>query len=480
MTGRKKKVLAVGLPLLLLLAGGAGLALLILTKPHASVETPQRPVPVLEAVRVEPEPVQISVKSQGNVRPQTETALTPEVSGRIEEVSPKLRAGAFFEEGDVLIRIDPVLYEVALAEAQASLAQADLALEEERARAEQARREFENLGQGTPTDLVLRKPQLRQAEAALASAKSRLRQARINLERTQIRAPYEGRVREKNVDIGQYVTAGPGTVLARLYSTDAAEVRLPLSDGEMALLRMPFEVRGPDERVVPVDILAEFGDELYAWPGSIRRTEGAVDERSRLRYAVAEVEEPYANHGNPSLPPLKPGMFVGARIYGPVREDVFVVPSYALIGNREVVVLEERDLGDAPLPWPFKLVPREARRELLKEARERLAASGVPPEEWPRWADPKLKVVSKKQVRAIDADSNLAVVSGLESGDLVNVSPIDVLVEGATVRPRLRTFGELELAEARARLAPAGNRLAKTGARRVSAPGELEGEALEQ
>ncbi|MGF1449254.1 MAG: efflux RND transporter periplasmic adaptor subunit [Opitutales bacterium] len=327
---------------LFILAFAAGLVWLVTTfRPEAQTEVRAVRLPTVAVQPAQLEPVRLTVTSEGNVQPRTETVLTPEVTGRILEVSESFRVGGFFKEGELLMRLDPFDFEVALERARAQLAQSRLALTEEKANAEQARRDWEALGKGEPTDLVLRIPQLARARANVSSDEATLREAQQNLLRTEVRAPYAGRVLEKFVDVGQFVSAGPSSQLARIISIEKAEVRLPLSKDQLALLDLSFEQVDADRQGPPVTIRTRFGDREVHWDGYLERIEGAVDQRTRFFFVVAVVDDPYGSDTEqPGRPPLKPGMFVEAEIQGRDAGNLYVVPRAAMVGNDAVYAID--------------------------------------------------------------------------------------------------------------------------------------------
>ncbi len=335
------KVLRKGLPVWILSIGFSLFFLLIATKPEPVRRTPPEPVIEVEVARLVPQDYPVVLKSQGTVSARTESTLIPEVTGKILEVAPNLREGGFFEEGEVLLVIDPRDYETALIIARANLAEARVRLAEEDARARQAQRDWERLGDGeAPGDLVLRGPQLALARATVAAAEARVLEAERNLERTRITAPYDGRVLAKNVDLGQVV--GQGTVLAKVYAVDYAEIRLPLTSNEYAYLDMRPVVRGQTVRQdeLPAAFYAKFGPEEVSWEGRIVRVEGAIDTRSRQIFVVGQVDDPYGP-ANPQ--PLKVGLFVQAEIQGTVLEDVYVLPRTAFREARYILTLDEEN-----------------------------------------------------------------------------------------------------------------------------------------
>jgi RND family efflux transporter MFP subunit len=280
------------------------------------------------------------VRSQGTVKPRTESQLVPEVTGRIIEVSPSFVAGGFFEAGDVLLRIDSHDYEQVIVQREAEITAAQLRIVEEEAEKELAQWGWDRIGTGEARSLTMREPQIASAKANLAAAQANLKTARRNLARTQVRAPYAGRVRDKSVDRGQFVTMG--APVARIYAVDVAEIRLPLPDNELAHLDLPLNYRGDAGpiRGPRVRLRANFAGQVYEWQGQIVRTEGEIDTRTRMVHVVAEVNNPYGRGADPNRPPLAAGMFVEAEIEGRIAEQVAALPRAALRGNNQVLVVD--------------------------------------------------------------------------------------------------------------------------------------------
>jgi len=307
------------------------------------------PALVVDAVPARVESLNLSVYSQGAVEPRTETTLVAEVSGQVVSVSANFIAGGFFRKGEVLLQIDPSDYETALLRAEATLAAREAQRADQQARSEQALKDWNNLGrEGEPSDLVLRKPQLAEARAAVQAAEAELQQARRNLERTRIKVPYDGLVRSKQVDVGQFVA--PGTPLAVTFAVDYAEIRLPLSTNDLAYLDLPSATRLDQAQRVPVTLSADTASGRRQWQAEIVRTEGVVDERSRVVYAVAEVPDPYGVLGRNTQPELKMGTFVRAEIEGRRADDVVVLPRSVLQDGDTVLVADaERKLEIRPV-----------------------------------------------------------------------------------------------------------------------------------
>lgn len=338
-----KRVARIALPLVIVAVSVLIGMILINTGPEAERRPPRTALPTVKVQTVQPGDYTVLLHTRGTVTPRTQSTLIPEISGRIVEVSPNFRSGGFFERDEILVRIDSRDYEYALTVARAELERARLSMAEERAQAEQAKRDWEKLRfEGKPDELVLRRPQLQSAEAAVAAAQAQVRRAELNLQRTTVRAPYAGRVLEKNVDIGQYIS--PGTVLAKLYAVDYVEVRLPLTDRQAAFVDLPEAYRNQPQAVAgpAVTINAAIGGRDYQWQARIVRTEGAIDTRSRQLFVVAQVDDPYAKRED-QRPPLKVGQFVTAAIQGRELTGVYVVPRAALLGVDELIVVDQEN-----------------------------------------------------------------------------------------------------------------------------------------
>lgn len=307
-----------------------------------------------QALRVDAIPAKVatlnfSVFSQGSVRPRTETTLVAEVPGKIVSVSSNFIAGGFFRQGETLLQIDPSDYQTALLRAQAVLAARKAQLSDQQARSDQALKDWKNMGrQGEPSDLTLRIPQLAEAKASVQAAEAELKEAERDLERTRIRVPYDGLVRSKKVDVGQFVS--PGTPLGVTFAIDIAEIRLPLSGSDIAYLDLPSATRLDRAHRVPVTLVAESAGVNRQWQAEIVRTEGVVDESSRVTYAVAEFIDPYGVLGQSDQDELKMGTFVRAEIQGLRAEDVIVLPRALLQADDTVLVANaERKLEIRPV-----------------------------------------------------------------------------------------------------------------------------------
>ena len=374
-------------PLGVLLAGVLVAVVLVAARPSPQVQTPRVPPPLVRAQVIHRQDVQLRVRSQGTVAARTESGLLSQVAGQIVSVSPAFASGGFFKAGDVLVAVDPRDYELAVARARAQVAQAQVRQAREDEESRLAGEEWDRVGQGEPSALVLRKPQLQEARAGLEAAKAALEQAELSLERTCVKAPYDGRVLSRNVDVGQFVS--PGVPLGRIYAVDYAEVRLSIPHDELAYL--DFSLRFRDEielRYQPEVLLSgDFAGGHHTWPGRIVRVEGQIDPLTRMINLVARVPGPYDRSPNSDRPPLVVGLFVEAEILGQIARQVAVLPRSALRGSDRVLVIDGEDR------------------------------------------------LHFREVGLLRAETNSVLIQhGLEEGERVCLSPLDAVVEGMKVR----------------------------------------------
>lgn len=381
------RALIFGLPVILI-GGFVGVyVMLVATQAQPErAEIEARPAAAFVA-EAQPSPVQLYVETQGEVTPLTEIDLTAQVAGRIDYVNPDFEDGGFFEAGEVLVRLEDADYRLAVTRAEALVAQRRQLLIREQAEADLAREEWEALGEGEASALTLRQPQMAEARAQLAAAEAGLAEARLNLSRTRISAPFDGRVRQKNADLGQYV--GPGARIGRVFSTDRVQVRLPLTNSELAILDLPLAFRASDEAEGRhASLSAQVAGSEREWEGRLVRTDSAIDPQTRTLSAIIEVRDPYGEAAQAAGAPLAVGLFVSARIDGRRLDNAFALPRSALRGADQVFVAQ---------------------------------------------TDGTLSI---RQVEVIDTSADRVVVAGsaIQQGDRVVTSPLRAAADGMLVR----------------------------------------------
>ena len=317
-------------PVAIILVAIVVVGVLFATKKTPPQKPEEVPVPVVDVLTVKPQTISLALPSYGTVNPKYKTQLVSEVKGRIVTIAPSFVAGGMVKAGDELAVIEPFDYQADLRQAEATLAQNKAALDEEIARGKVAKVDFSGF-KGVPPELGLRVPQLKEAQANVKYAEAALDRAKRNLERTVIRAPFDGLVRNRSVDLGQYVSVG--NQLGELYDTAIAEVRLPLANKDLAYLE------SIDHPFTEVTLSTQLGGKTINWRATVVRSEGVIDPDNRMVYLVAEVKDPYLRqYREPGQLPLKFGSFVDASIQGRSVDDVVKLPSH-LVRNNQVAVI---------------------------------------------------------------------------------------------------------------------------------------------
>jgi RND family efflux transporter MFP subunit len=413
------------LPLLLLAGASAASYVMYLNRPPSQITEPVFIPVTIDVAEVVKEDIRIPIQAQGTVTPLRETRLVAEVNGSIVEASDAFNVGGFVSKGDVMLRIDPRNYQTRLLQAQAAVESANSNLAQEEGRAKVALQQWKKLPSGSQRskaakELYLRKPQMQQAQAQTLAAMADLNTARDDLERTIIRAPYDALISMKDSELGQYV--GVGTPLAEIFSVDYAEIRLAVPQSKLTYIDLPG-VDSVDSVGAQVDLYTDVSGDVNHWTARIHRTEGAYDERSRVLFTVARVEDPYALRTT-GRKPLRIGSFVNANIEGRRQADLIALPRYILRAGNFVWVVDE------------KMQLRNRQISVLRTGGE-----------------------------------TMYVTAGLENGDLVSLTALDNTFAGATVDIVSRTPTNIRLPDKSSPDALPG-KVIETGTRAVTASQE--------
>jgi RND family efflux transporter MFP subunit len=368
------------IPIVILVASVGVFVSLINTKPVLSTSV-KEPVPVaVRALDINLVPMALNVSSEGNVQPKVETKIVAQVAGEVIELSPSLVAGGDFSKGDVLLKLDPRDYEIALARSKAALSRA---VAEQRFAAEEASRIKSLYGEELASIAQLQNAQrlASVADAALQDAKASVDRAQIDLDRSVIKAPFNGRVRTEDIDIGQYVPKG--AMVAKVYDTDRLEVRLPLADAQLAYLDPHYAQTGlAGDMPASVTLTADYAGTEQSWDAKLLRTEGDISTKSRFLYVIAEVTETVNSNGVR----LPVGLFVDASIQGRTVDNLVSIPRTALRPDNSVMVIDDDERLHFRDVSVFKL-----------------------------------------------SDSNAIIASGLGSDERISISPLQFVVEGMPV-----------------------------------------------
>ena len=365
-----------------LLAAVAAAAGIIMSRPMPEQLTVSETTSAIRAMTVVKESLRLKIRSEGTVTPKTQTNVIPEIKGRVTWISPNLVVGGYFQAGDLLVTIDAADYEARTGLAQAQLLRAEAELEHKRFELQRLQTLIkDNLVSQSNLENAARAHKI--AKANVIESKINLAQAERDLSRTKITAPFEGMVRSESIDIGQFVQQG--APIASIYASDAVEVRLPIVNAQLAYLDPANLQRGElDPATAPmIRLTARYAGSSFVWRGQLARTEGEIDAQSRMITAVARVRQ---DNQSPDVPPLQVGAFVAAEIEGQYLNDIVRLPRAALRPNSQVLIID----GDNRLRF--------------------------------------------RAVNVLRLENDFVLIdSGLESGEVVNLSPIQTVVDGMRV-----------------------------------------------
>ena len=365
-----------------LLAAVAAAAGIIMSRPMPEQLTVSETTSAIRAMTVVKESLRLKIRSEGTVTPKTQTNVIPEIKGRVTWISPNLVVGGYFQAGDLLVTIDAADYEARTGLAHAQLLRAEAELEHKRFELQRLQTLIkDNLVSQSNLENAARAHKI--AKANVIESKINLAQAERDLSRTKITAPFEGMVRSESIDIGQFVQQG--TPIASIYASDAVEVRLPIVNAQLAYLDPANLQRGElDPATAPmIRLTARYAGTSFVWRGQLARTEGEIDAQSRMITAVARVRQ---DNQSPDVPPLQVGAFVAAEIEGQYLDDIVRLPRAALRPNSQVLIID----GDNRLRF--------------------------------------------RAVNVLRLENDFVLIdSGLESGEVVNLSPIQTVVDGMRV-----------------------------------------------
>lgn len=335
----------IGVRLAMMLAPVAIIVLMVLAfsammatapKPDKAAEAPQAIAVQIAAARAEK--TTLRVTTQGEVKPKNAAEVAARVGGQLVYISPSFEPGAFVEEGEVIARIDPSEYELAVQRNRSQVSRAREALTRAQSEAELAEEDWEELGlSGEPSALALQKPQVASATADLRTAEAAVKEAELALSRTEIVAPFDGRVMGRSADVGDFVNAS--APVASIFAIKTAQVRVPLTDANLAVLGVAPGYVANGHPAPVARLSASVAGERREWIGKLVLVDAAIDPQTRLIYGLVEVEDPF---GSAQAAPLPPGLFVAIEIEGRSVQELVAFPRGALKKNEFVYVVDEQ------------------------------------------------------------------------------------------------------------------------------------------
>lgn len=324
-------------PLFILLAAFAISYLLWLLGQVQPDPVEEAPAPDVIVEILTPKNFQVQINSNGTTTPLTQTVLTAEVGGEVIYRSKKFSEGSSVIEGEILAKIDDTDLQLQYKNALLQLANAEVQYSLQLAEAEVAKEAWEKIGDGVASDLTLKKPQIKQAEALLEVANAQVSSAEKKLNKTEIVAPYAGRIQNVNIDLG--TTIIPGQPVGAIYTSSEIEVTLAVKDNDLQFLSIPMDGRklDPSEQAL-VKIKSFYKGKNQTWVGRLERVDGVIDPITRMINLIAVFKNDFIETDKPNLPI---GLFVEAQIDGIILNDVFSIPVNSISENNEVYIVNK-------------------------------------------------------------------------------------------------------------------------------------------
>ncbi len=297
----------------------------------------EAPAPDVIVEILTPKDYQIQISSNGTTTPLTQTVLTAEVGGEVIYRSKKFSEGSSVIEGEILAKIDDTDLQLQYKNALLQLANAEVQYSLQLAEAEVAKEAWEKIGDGVASDLTLKKPQLKQAEALLEVAKAQVSSAKNKLNKTEIVAPYAGRIQSVNIDLG--TTIIPGQPVGAMYTSSEIEITLAVKDNDLQFLSIPMDGRklNPSEQASVV-IESFYKGKTQSWEGKLERVDGVIDPITRMINLIAVFKNDFIETDKPNLPI---GLFVEAKIDGITLKNIFEIPINSISKDNEVYIVDK-------------------------------------------------------------------------------------------------------------------------------------------
>ena len=345
------------IPSLILTALSIALSSYWLThQPRAERITPKVSAPLVEVIKPEIISHQTTVSVMGNVIAAQSVNLTPRISGMVQWVSPNFIEGGILKTGEPLVELDPTDYKIAIVQSQNDLAKAQFNLKLEQGQQVIVRREYQLLGaelSGQEQELVLRKPHLNAAKAALASAESALKLARLNLERTRPVAPFNAIITTRNANVGAWMSAfSTGTPLAKLVGIDSFWINASIPVDKLSWIKIPG-INSQTGSMAKITYEAAWGKGVYR-TGTVKRLQAELEPEGRMAKLIIQVDDPLCQKiENKQLPPLMLGTYLRVEIDGITLDDVIKLPETTLRDAQQLWLMTDKQTLDVRTVKPL-------------------------------------------------------------------------------------------------------------------------------
>lgn len=342
------------LPLLILAGGGVYSYYLLETGPEPTPKKRKARSILVETMELRPASHQVVIEALGQIIPAKELELRSQVGGEIIKKNDEFVPGGYFSKGEHVLNIDPRDYEFVVKQLESEAKKTESDLKVERGNQRIARREFALTGEklsGEEKDLILRKPQLEKLQAAKYFADARLSKAKLDLERTVVRVPFNGVITRRDVNIGARVSTNMS--LGHFVGTDVFWLLVTVPVEQLKWFKIPDNT---DEIGSPVKIIQSLDhNSVSARYGKVIRLVPALEELGRMAQLLIEVEDPLCRKDeNTKMEKLLLGSYVRAEIGGTSIDASYKIDRAYLHEGRNVWVYKEGKLEIRQVDILFK------------------------------------------------------------------------------------------------------------------------------
>ena len=337
----RKTIIRILLPMIVVTLGAYGAYLIFKSGPEAKRRKPVRKAALVQVQTVQRISPKVNIQAMGTVMPARQVTLHSQVSGQVVALAPEFVISGHFKAGEMMLKTDPREYRLTIVQRQSEVTRAKYELKLEIGRQDIAKREMELFHSGQSAsqadrELALRKPHLANAQAALKAAQAVLAKARLDLERTEIKAPFNALIQEKQTDLGANISTQ--TPLATLVGTDQYYVEASVPANQLQWIKIPSDSQATGASVT---IKTDAGAKS-AYPGHVIRLRADLEPEGRMARILIAIQDPLGLHT--PTPQKKTllllGAFVNLEIEGPHLKDLFAIPVAALRDGKRLWIMD--------------------------------------------------------------------------------------------------------------------------------------------
>ena len=310
-------------------------------------EAVPRPITLVETIDLQAFNAPLPIRGEGFIQPFRIASLASQVGGQVIKLHPAITERGVFKQGDVLVRLDDSAERASLTQTAANIEglRAKLDLNAILLKRTEALRVS-----GTTSQAALDQVRGQRAElaASLNSLQAAKKSAKIYIDRKIVKAPFDGAVLSKSVEIGSVVNGGQS--IAEIFTQDRMEINVPVREADAALIPGLFSGAAPT-----ATITVEFAGKTFVWTGRVSRVAPNLDVRTRTLTVTVELDDVAATgaQGGETLasgaPPAMINSFAKVVIQGIRPNSTYPIPSTALRGGKNLWLFDPSNINGSVL-----------------------------------------------------------------------------------------------------------------------------------